>query len=98
MPKQIITAKCYPVTIILEVGPSLQHSIVKEWKRGWNSSLLPTYCLAEGLESSFPPSLAGATPPVLPHLCSAHELHILVLLQPAAQGSRFETRREESEG
>lgn len=80
MSKHVITAKCYPVTTVLEVGPSPQYSIAKEWKRGWNSSLPPTYCLAEGLESSFPPSLAGATPPVLPRLCSAHELHVLVLL------------------
>lgn len=80
MSKHVITAKCYPVIIALEVGPSPQHSIVEEWKCGWNSSLPPTYCLAEGLESSFLPSLAGAAPPVLPHLCSAHELHVLVLL------------------
>lgn len=37
-------------------------------------------------------------PLVLPHLCSALELHVPVLHLPAVQGSRFGTKREESEG
>lgn len=75
--------------------PSALHS---EWAHGWSSSPTPTCCHAEGLESSFLPSLAGATPPVLPHRCSAPELSAPVLPLLAAQGSRFGTRREESEG
>lgn len=95
--EHVISAKCYLVTTVLEAGPGSQYSIVREWEHGQRSFPPLTCCHAEGLESSFLPSLAGATPLVLPHPCSAPELSVPVLLLPAVQVSRFETRREEPE-
>lgn len=70
------------------ICPSPAHSTAQ-----LHSSLPRTCCLAGGLESSFLPFLAGATPPVLPHLCSAPEPSGPALLLPTARGSRFGTRR-----
>lgn len=72
--------------------------MLQERELGSSGCLPLTCCLAAGLGSSFPPSLAGATPPAPPRLSSAPEPSVPALLLPVAQGSGFRTRRDESEG
>lgn len=89
-----MTPTCYLVTTVLAFGPSPQPSTLKGWGQREGTSLSLTCCLVEGLESSFLPSLAGVTLPVLPRPCFAPALSVPVLLPPAVQGSRFRTERK----